>query len=122
MKGRIMTPNDLHIFFSRYLHEQNLEALGTLYDENAMFIPGKDQKPIFGRENIKEALKPYLSSAGNVEKISESIYENEDTALIKLEWRLTTEEGKITEGTGLGVAKRTPEGKWVYVIENPYGV
>ncbi len=117
-----MNPNDLHILFSQYLHEQNLEALGTLYDENAMFIPGKDQKPIFGRENIKEALKHYLVSPGNVEKISESIYENGDTALIKLEWRLTTEEGKTVEGTGLGVAKRGSDGKWVYVIENPYGV
>lgn len=117
-----MNPNDLHILFSQYLHEQNLEGLGTLYDENAMFIPGKDQKPIFGRENIKEALKHYLDLPGNVEKISESIYENGDTALIKLEWRLTTEKGKTVEGTGLGVAKRGSDGKWVYIIENPYGV
>ena len=117
-----MNPHDLHILFSQYLHEQNLEGLGTLYDENAMFIQGKDQKPIFGRENIKEALKPYLASPGKVEKISESIYENGDTALVKLEWRLTTEEGEITEGTGLGVAKKKADGKWVYVIENPYGV
>jgi len=30
-------------------------------------------------------------------------------------------EGRI-EGTGLGVAKRGVDGKWVYIIENPYGV
>jgi len=74
-----------------------LVSLGTLYDENAMFIPGKDQKPIVGREKIKEALKPYLASPGKVGKISESIYENGDTALIKLEWCLTTEKGETIE-------------------------
>ena len=117
-----MSPKDLHILFSKYLHEQNLEGLGTLYDENAMFIPGKDKEAVFGRSKIKEALKPYLASPGKVEKLSESIHQNGDTALIKLLWRLTTEDGNKIEGTGLGVAKRTPDGKWVYIIENPYGV
>ncbi len=54
--------------------------------------------------------------------IAKAIYENGDMALTKLEWHLTTEEGKTTEGTGLGEAKRTPDGKWVDIIESPYGV
>lgn len=116
-----MNPSELHTLFSKYLREGNLEGLGTLYDENAMFIPGKDQVPVYGRENIKEALKPYLATHGRVERLSESIYENGDIGMIKLLWRLTTEEGDIVEGEGIGVIKKTPEGKWVYFIENPYG-
>lgn len=48
-----MKPADVHTLFSKYLKEQDLDGLGTLFDENAMFIPGKDVPPVFGRDNIK---------------------------------------------------------------------
>jgi len=55
-----MKPEDIHRLFQKYFAEQDLEGLNTLYAENAMFIPGSGKNPIFGRENIKNELKPYF--------------------------------------------------------------
>jgi len=55
-----MKPEDIHELFQKYFAEQDLERLGTLYAENAMFIPRSGKNPIIGRENIKNELKPYF--------------------------------------------------------------
>lgn len=78
-----MKPADVHTLFSKYLKEQDLDGLGTLFDENAMFIPGKDVPPVFGRDNIKQALKPYLDSPGTIETLSKSIHQIDNIAMVK---------------------------------------
>ena len=117
-----MKPEDIHRLFTKYFNEQNLEGLGTLYAENAMFIPGYGRNPIIGRENIKNELKPYFESRGTIYSISRSIYENGDTALIKSLWKYESEKGEVEEGTAMEVLKKTNEGVWVFIIDNPYGV
>lgn len=77
-----MKPADVHTLFSKYLKKQDLDGLGTLFDENAMFIPGKDMQPVFGRENINQALKPYLDSPGTIETLSKSIHQNGNIAMV----------------------------------------
>jgi ketosteroid isomerase-like protein len=116
-----MKPEDVHTLFHKYFKEQDLEGLGSLFDENAMFIPGKDLDPVFGRENIKQALKKYLDSPASIENLSKSIHQNGDIAMVKSAWRIKTEDGYI-EGVALEVMKRLPDGRWVYIIDNPYGI
>jgi hypothetical protein len=41
-----MKPEDSHRFFQKCFIEQDLEGLGTLYAENAIFIPGSERNPI----------------------------------------------------------------------------
>jgi ketosteroid isomerase-like protein len=117
-----MKPEDIHRLFQKYFTEQDLEGLGRLYDENAMFIPGSRRSPIIGRDNIKNELKPYFESVGTICNISRSIYENGDIALIKSVWKYKSEKGQVEEGTAIEVLKKTNEGRWVFIIDNPYGV
>ena len=117
-----MKPEDIHKLFQKYFNEQDLEGLGTLYAENAMFIPSSGRSPIIGRENIKNELKPYFESRGTIYNISRSIYENGDIALIKSVWKYESEKDRVEEGTAIEVLKKTNEGRWVFVIDNPYGV
>ena len=87
-----------------------------------MFIPSSERSPIIGRENIKNELKPYFESRGTINSISRSIYENGDIALIKSVWKYESDKGQVEEGTAIEVLKKTNEGKWVFIIDNPYGV
>ena len=115
-----MKPEYIHRFFEKYLPEQDLEGLGTLYTENAMFIPGSGRNPLLV-ENIKNELKPYFESRGSLCNISMYLYENEDIALIKSHWKYESEKGEVEEGTAIEVLKKT-NGVWVYIIDNPFGV
>ena len=117
-----MKPEDIHRLFKKYFNEQDLGGLGTLYAEKAMFIPGSGRNPIIGRENIKDELKHYFESSGTVYSISRSIYENGDIAFIKSVWKYESEKGDVEEGTAMEVLKKTNEGVWVFIIDNPYGV
>ena len=117
-----MKPEDIHELFQKYFAEQDLERLGTLYAENAMFIPGSGRNPIIGRENIKNELKPYFQSRETIYSISRSIYENGDIALVKSVWKYESEKGEVDKGTAIEVLKKTNEGRWIFVIDNPDGV
>ena len=116
-----MKPADVHTLFEKYFKARDLEGLGTLFDKNAMFIPGKNRAPVFGRENIKNELKAYFNSPSTIETVSKSIYQNGDIAMVKSVWRIKTEDGYIN-GVAIEVMKRTADGKWVYIIDNPYGI
>jgi hypothetical protein len=113
-----MKPEDIHRLFEKYLTEQDLQGLDTLYAANAMFIPGSGRNPIIGRENIKNELKPYFESRGSLCNISRSVFENEDIALIKSHWKYESEKGEVG---AIEVLKKT-DGVWVYIIDNPFGV
>ena len=121
LPGKNMTPEVVHERFARYLRDQDLDGLGSLFDEHAMFVPGPGQEPVYGRESIKEALKPYLASPSTMEVKAASVHQNGDLAMVQPSWRITSEDG-IVEGKAVEVMRRTSEGDWVYIIDNPYGV
>ena len=116
-----MQPEVVHERFAQYLKDRDLDGLGSLFDEDAMFVPGPGQQPVYGRENIKEALKPYLAVPSTMEVVSTSVHQNGDLAMVQPSWRITSEDG-IVEGKAVEVMRRTSEGDWVYIIDNPYGV
>ncbi|WP_063806598.1 YybH family protein [Streptomyces regalis] len=116
-----MTPEVVHERFAQYLKDQDLDGLGSLFGEDAMFVPGPGQEPVYGRESIKEALKSYLASPSTIEMGATSVHQNGDLAMVQVSWRITSESGTV-EGKSVEVMRRTTEGDWVFVIENPYGV
>ena len=116
-----MKPEVLHERFAQYLKDQDLDGLGSLFDEHAMFVPGPGQEPVYGREGIKDALKSYLASPSTIEMGATSVHQNGDLAMVQVSWRITGEGGTV-EGKSVEVMKRTSEGNWLYIIDNPYGV
>ena len=76
-----MKPEVVHERFAQYLKDQDLDGLGSLFDEDAMFVPGPGQEPVYGREGIKEALKPYLVSPSTMEVVATSVHQNGDLAM-----------------------------------------
>ncbi|MFC8424733.1 YybH family protein [Streptomyces sp. NPDC057236] len=118
-KEKNTTPEVVHERFAQYLKDQDLDGLGSLFDEHAMFVPG--QQPVYGRESVKEVLKPYFASPSTMEVVATSVHQNGDLAMVQPSWRITSESGTV-EGKAVEVMRRTSEGDWVYIIDNPYGV
>lgn len=115
-----MKPADIYTLFAQYSKEQDVEKLGTLFDENALYIPGQGRATVKGRGPIKQLLESYMGALGSIRIISSTIYQNGDLALAKSVWRIKTQEG-YTTGTATEVLKKTAQGKWVYVFDSPYG-
>lgn len=109
--------------YVRAVNAGNADAVNRLYAQDAVSIwePGM---PISGqarRDSVIEliARKPSMKAA-----IRES-YVTGDTALLVVDWSIdvTTEEGgpEHLAGVGLDVLRRGADGKWRYVIDNPFG-
>lgn len=119
-KAAEMKPADIYTLFAQYSKEQDIEKLGSLFDENALYIPGQGKAPVKGRGPIKQLLESYMGVLGSIKIISSTIHQNGDLALAKSVWRIKTQEG-YTTGTATEVLRKTAQGKWVYVFDSPYG-
>lgn len=118
-KAAEMKPADIYTLYVQYSKEYDIEKLGTLFDENALYIPGQGKAPVKGRAAIQQLLETYLGVLGTTEVISSTIHQNGDLAFAKTVWRMKVQSGFIT-GTATEVLRKTAKGKWVFVFDSPY--
>ncbi|WP_062267996.1 YybH family protein [Endozoicomonas arenosclerae] len=116
-----MKPEDIHQAFANALIAQDLEALANLYTEDAVFHPGHNKAPVQGRRQITKELEVFIPVAATMKPVDRTIIEKGNMALIKLVWKMTTEQGEEKQFNALEVLQKTGDA-WQYAIDNPYGV
>jgi ketosteroid isomerase-like protein len=124
MTARTDTPAATVKHFSELLGEGRLDALLTLYEEGATFVP-EPGRAVSGHESIRcelerlVALDPHMS--GRVEQVLQA----GDTALVAYRWRMEARAPDGTpirqEGLSADVLRRRPDGSWGVIIDDPYG-
>ncbi|MGI9277558.1 MAG: YybH family protein [Endozoicomonas sp.] len=116
-----MKPEDIHEAFAKALYQEDLAALAALYTPDAVFHPGAGREPVQGQAAILKELEVFLPVAASMKPVDRTVIINGDTALIKLVWKMTTEAGEDRQFNALEVLTRY-DGRWLYAIDNPYGV
>ncbi|MGR5231727.1 YybH family protein [Vibrio rotiferianus] len=107
------TPSELHSLFGQYFANKDLEGLGSLFHQDAVFVLGK--------EAIKQVLKGYMKGDVDMLTKSVSIHINGDVAMVRSDWEISNAlQGQNIQGTALEVMHYV-DGGWVYVIDNPNG-
>ena len=82
----------------------------------AMVLP--DGSTVTGTDAIREQWAGVLSTKGRMSLRSRYAIEAGDLAILSNEWTLTA--GELTMGaTTAEVARRQPDGSWLYVIDHP---
>ncbi len=119
------SPQDLHPKFAAALNAGDLDALAALYELNAVLLPAPGQAAR-GAAEIRTALAGLLASKPTIELDTAAVFEMpEGIALLHGKWRLKGigPDGSTFEssGTSSEVARRQPDGRWLYVVDNPYG-
>jgi ketosteroid isomerase-like protein len=101
-----------------------LEAALALYEPGATLIalPGQ---VVTGTEAIREALGASLALEPKFELEFNKAFEAGDLALLFSDWTLSTTDpdGNAVEieGRTTDVARRQPDGSWLFVNDDPYG-
>jgi len=118
-------PEALDRLFAEALNGGNLDALVALYEPNANLMP-EPGKVVVGTKAIREALSGFLAAKPTITMTIKIIAQTGDIALITSKWGLT---GTGPDGTPLKVggqsaevARRQPDGTWLFVIDNPWGL
>jgi uncharacterized protein (TIGR02246 family) len=118
-------PEQIHRLFEQAFNAADLEGLLALYEPEAILIP-QPGALVEGSEAIRESLRWFLDREGQITLDTELVLRVGDLAYLSNRWSLTG--GTMPDGSpaALGattaeVARRQPDGTWLYVIDNAWG-
>ena len=108
----------MHATFVSLFNAGDLDALVELYEPDAVLnaTPGA---PVSGKDAIRGALQGFLALGGKISINTLDAVERPDgIALTYGEWSV---KGGSTEmgGKSVEVLRRQPDGRWLYIIDNP---
>lgn len=100
-----------------------VEELDQVYEEDAVVVP-RPGHPANGMD--RRAVNQHLLSLGlPIEASTRHLYVVGEVALLVVDWSIRGRalDGREVnlEGTATDVARRGADGKWRYVIDNPFG-
>lgn len=115
------TPEQLHTLFADRANAGDLEGLLALYAPDAGYAA--EGAPAVGREAVRDVLAGFLAMQPRLEMTTRKVVVVGELALLSNEWRATVPgaDGSAIElaGTTAEVARRQPDGTWLYVIDDP---
>ena len=112
------TPQELHAAFEAAFNRQDLEALVALYEPDAV-LAQPDGSLATDRDAIRQHFVGVLGTNGEMAVRTRYVIESGERALLSLEWRLTAGEEMMSAATA-EVARRQPDGGWLYVLDHPF--
>lgn len=118
-------PEELDVLFTKAVNAGDIEAVMKLYEPAASFTeqPGH---VVSGTKAIREALGGFLATKPRMTLEARTLAEAGGIALTTSKWVLegTGPDGKPmkVEGQSAEVARRQPDGTWLFLIDNPHGL
>jgi uncharacterized protein (TIGR02246 family) len=109
---------DIHPAVEAGVNEQDLEALVALYDRDAAMVL-LDGSTVTGEDAIREQWAGILEMKGRMTVRTRYAFEAGDLAVLSNEWTLTAGDQSLSAQTA-EVARRQPDGGWLYVVDHPF--
>lgn len=116
-------PEEVPAVFAERFNSGDATALAQVYEDAAVLVP-QPGTPVTGTD--LHAANGRLQKLGvPVSVRPRHVYRNGDLALLIVDWVIdgTDRDGQAVqvEGTATDVARRGSDGRWRYVIDNPFG-
>jgi uncharacterized protein (TIGR02246 family) len=109
---------DIHPAVEAGVNNQDLDGLMALYAPDAGMVL-LDGSTATGLEAIREQWSGILAMNGRMTLRSRFVIEVGDLAILSNEWTLTVGNETMSAVTA-EVARRQPDGGWLYVIDHPF--
>ncbi len=117
----IESPEQLHRAFQDAFNRHDLEALVALYEPGAVLAG--DSGPAQGTDAIRERYRHALATRPSIEVQTLGVTVNGDLAMLHGKWVLQAAgpdgTGVSLDGRNTETARRQPDGRWLFVIDNP---
>ena len=118
-------PEELDVLFVQAFNAGDIEAMMKLYEPAASLTPQPGQI-VSGTKALREALSGFVAMKPRMTLEARTLAEAGGIALTTSKWVLegTGPDGKPmkAEGQSAEVARRQPDGTWLFVIDNPHGL
>lgn len=111
--------------FFKTFNQGNIESILAFYEPKAAFVPQPGQV-VEGTAALRAAINGFLYMKPTLTMGKYQAIVAGDIALSFVAWTLkgTGPDGKPVqmEGTGTDVLRRQADGRWLFLIDNPWGV
>lgn len=118
-------PEHLDELFAEALNTGDLDALVALYEPQATLSPQSGQV-VTGTNAIRQALSAFVAMKPTITLKAKTLAMAGDIAFTTSKWELraTAPDGNSTmmSGQSAEVARRQPDGTWLFVIDSPWGL
>lgn len=118
-------PQEMYDLFKKFFAAKDADGLITLYEPDAAFQP-QPGVIVTGHAAIKEAFGGFLALDAEFQMEPAKVIEAGDLALLISKWTMkgTDPNGEPVDLSGQtsDVVRRQPDGSWLFVIDNPYGM
>ena len=118
-------PEHIHGLFEQAFNAGDIDALVALYEPDAALVP-QPGTIAEGPAAIRESLRWFLDRGGQISLETKLVLRVGELAYLANRWSLTG--GTMPDGspaelaaTTAEVARRQPNGSWLYVIDNAWG-
>lgn len=114
-------PEQLHIKFQDAFNRHDLDAIVALYEPGAVLVSAGGS--VQGTEAIRDLYRAVFATRPTIDLRTLAVNRTGDLAMLHGTWRLngigadggeTPREGRNTEA-----ARLQPDGRWLFVIDNP---
>lgn len=100
--------------FARAFNSQDADAVDAVYEPGALFVPEPGQTVTAALRHA--ANQRFLDLGLPITIKPRHVYEHDGIALLIVDWTI----GDI-KGTATDVAREGADGRWRYLIDNPFG-
>lgn len=115
------SPDRLHASFQNAFNHHDLDAIVALYEPDAVYTAGG--QPVQGIDAIREVYRDVLVIGPTIELQTLSVTRAGNLALLHGKWSLRATGGDGSqisrEGRNSELARLQPDGRWLFVIDNP---
>ena len=117
-------PQDAHRQFEDAYNSREIEALLALYTPDARLVT-ESGNVVIGHDAIRGELQEFFAIKGRMTVETVSAVQAGNIALLRAQWHLTG-TGPDGQSVALGgetaeVVQQQPDGRWLYLIDNPHG-
>ncbi len=117
----IESPEELHRTFQEAFNRHDLESIVALYEPGAVLASLNG--PVQGRDAIREQYRWALATRPSIDVRTLSVNLAGNLAMLHGKWisHETGPDGRQVrrEGRNTETARQQPDGRWLFVIDNP---
>lgn len=117
-------PTELHQLFAEAVNRGDPDGVVALYEPLGVSVP-EPERPVAGTHEIRRAVVEFLGLQPAIEVTTTATLSAGDVALLRSTWRMRGADAAGCRielaGRSIEVARKQPDGTWLYVIDDPWG-